>query len=84
MQQVKFDQVQLPALGMGTWHMGDQAAKRDAEIKALRYGLDHGLRVIDTAEMYGSGRSESLVGTAIQPYSRQDFFIISKFNPTCT
>lgn len=81
MQQVKFDQVQLPALGMGTWHMGDQAAKRDAEIKALRYGLNHGLRVVDTAEMYGSGRSESLVGTAIQPYSRQDLFIISKFYP---
>ncbi|MCL5457639.1 aldo/keto reductase [Loigolactobacillus coryniformis] len=81
MQQVKFDQVQLPALGMGTWHMGDQVAKRDAEIKALRYGLDHGLRVIDTAEMYGSGRSESLVGAAIQPYSRQDLFIISKFYP---
>lgn len=81
MQQVKFDQVQLPALGMGTWHMGDQVAKRDAEIKALRYGLDHGLRVIDTAEMYGSGRSESLAGAAIQPYSRQDLFIISKFYP---
>ncbi|MFC6170186.1 aldo/keto reductase [Loigolactobacillus jiayinensis] len=81
MQQIKLKRALLPALGMGTWHMGDQPTKRTAEIQALHYGLDHGLTVIDTAEMYGNGRSESLVGAAIRPYQRQDLFVISKFLP---
>ncbi|MFL2030061.1 aldo/keto reductase [Loigolactobacillus zhaoyuanensis] len=81
MQEIKFQRTTLPALGMGTWHMGEQSAQREAELTALRYGLDHGLTVIDTAEMYGEGRSESLVGAAIQSYQRGDLFLISKFYP---
>lgn len=81
MRQLKIQADQVPALGIGTWHMGDQPAKQAAEIKAIQYGLDHGLKVIDTAEMYGSGRSETLVGKAIQPYDRKSLFLISKFYP---
>ncbi|MFD0897541.1 aldo/keto reductase [Loigolactobacillus binensis] len=81
MQQIKFQTTSVPALGIGTWHMGEQPQQRPAELQALRYGLDHGLTVIDTAEMYGAGRSESLVGEAIQPYQREKLFLISKFYP---
>lgn len=54
--------VTVPALGMGTWNIGDSAARRSDEIESLRQGLEAGLRVVDTAEMYGNGRSEELVG----------------------
>lgn len=81
MRQLKFQSDQVPVLGIGTWHMGDQPAKQAAEIKAIQYGINHGLKVIDTAEMYGAGRSEILVGKAIAPYARQSLFLISKFYP---
>ena len=68
-------------LGMGTWHLGDSSAQRAEEIAALRYGIEHGISIIDTAEMYGSGRSESLVGEAVVPYERESLYIISKVLP---
>lgn len=68
-------------IGMGTWHMGDYPAKRKQEIEALRYGLENGIEVIDTAEMYGEGNSEKLVGEAIQDVNREDMYLISKFYP---
>ena len=55
----------MPALGQGTWNMGDSAGKRAAEIATLRRGIELGMTLIDTAEMYGSGHSESLVSEAI-------------------
>jgi diketogulonate reductase-like aldo/keto reductase len=55
----------LPRLGQGTWNMGDSAARRKEELAALREGIDLGMTLIDTAEMYGDGRSESLVAEAI-------------------
>ena len=71
---------QVPALGQGTWNMGDRRESRATEIAALRLGLDLGLRLIDTAEMYGSGRSESLVGEAIAG-RRDEAFLVSKVLP---
>ncbi|MDF7673246.1 aldo/keto reductase [Acetobacteraceae bacterium ESL0709] len=71
----------VPRLGMGTWAIGDAPDKRQNEIEALRYGLDAGLRVIDTAEMYGNGRSEMLVGEAISD-RRKDVFLTSKLLPS--
>lgn len=68
-------------LGMGTWHLGDRAATRQEEIAALRYGLEHGVSIIDTAEMYGSGRSENLVGQAVRPFARDSIYLISKVLP---
>jgi len=70
----------VPALGQGTWLMGEQAALRQQEIASLRAGLDAGLRLIDTAEMYGEGRTESLVGEAIAG-RRDEVFLVSKVYP---
>lgn len=71
----------LPALGMGTWNMGDAPARRADEIAALRAGIDAGMTVIDTAEMYGNGRSESVVGEAISDL-RDDVYLVSKVTPS--
>jgi diketogulonate reductase-like aldo/keto reductase len=71
----------VPALGQGTWNLGDSAARRDEELAALRTGLDLGLRVVDTAEMYGGGRSEELVGEALRG-RRDDAFLVSKVVPS--
>lgn len=70
----------VSALGQGTWNIGDRAETRAEEIAALRMGLDHGLTLIDTAEMYGNGRSEELVAEAIAG-RRDEVFIVSKVLP---
>jgi aldehyde reductase len=70
----------VPALGQGTWMLGEQPAARAAEIATLRAGLDLGLRLIDTAEMYGDGRAESLVAEALAG-RRDEAFIVSKVYP---
>ncbi len=73
--------MKLTGLGMGTWHLGEDPQRKKEEIAALRYGLTHGLKVIDTAEMYGDGQSEKLIGEAIKGYDRSTLFLISKFYP---
>ncbi len=70
----------LTGMGQGSWYMGDDKSKRAGEIDALRTGIELGLTVIDTAEMYGDGRSESLVGEAIAD-CRDKVFLISKVLP---
>ena len=55
----------MPALGLGTWHMGESAARRSAEVAAVRRAIDLGYRLIDTAEMYGEGGAEEVVGQAV-------------------
>lgn len=71
----------VPALGMGTWMMGDDPGRRAQELTALRTGLDLGLTVVDTAEMYGSGASEELVGEAVAG-RRDEVFLVSKVLPS--
>ncbi|KAB1654032.1 aldo/keto reductase [Pseudoclavibacter chungangensis] len=71
----------VPVLGQGTWNMGDDRGRRDEEIATLRAGLDLGLRVVDTAEMYGGGRSERLVGEAIAG-RRDEVFLVDKVLPS--
>lgn len=73
---------QVPAIGMGTWYLGDDPAVRQQEIEALRAGINAGMTMVDTAEMYGSGRSESLVGEAIVPFQREKLFLVSKVLPS--
>jgi aldehyde reductase len=70
----------VPALGMGAWNIGDRRADRGEEIATLRLGLDLGATLIDTAEMYGDGRSEELVGEAIAG-RRDEAFLVSKVLP---
>jgi len=70
----------VAALGQGTWTMGDSARRRKEEVAALRLGLDLGMTLIDTAEMYASGGSEEVVGEAIAG-RRDEVFIVSKVMP---
>ncbi|MDH3663741.1 MAG: aldo/keto reductase [Alphaproteobacteria bacterium] len=70
----------VPALGQGTWFMGDRPDQTAEEIKALRRGIDLGMTLIDTAEMYGNGAAEVLVGEAIRD-CRADVFLVSKVLP---
>lgn len=73
--------MRLPRLGQGTWNMGDRPAQRAEEIAALREGVALGMTLIDTAEMYGDGRSESLVGEAIAGL-RDRVFLVTKVLPS--
>jgi diketogulonate reductase-like aldo/keto reductase len=70
----------VPVLGQGTWGFGEDQTKRRAEIAALRLGLDLGMTMIDTAEMYGEGASEELIGEAIEG-RRAEVFLVSKVYP---
>lgn len=80
MDQVRFqDGVTVPALGQGSWRMGEGGDRR-AEADALRLGLDLGLKLIDTAEMYGEGGAEEVVGDAIAG-RREEVFLVSKVYP---
>ena len=71
---------QVSALGQGTWYMGETRAAREQEIATLRLGLDLGLTLIDTAEMYGDGGAEIVVGEAVRG-RRDEAFIVSKVYP---
>jgi len=73
--------MELPRMGQGTWYMGETPAKRTEEIAALREGINLGMTLIDTAEMYGEGRSETLVGEAIKNIPRESLYLVSKVYP---
>jgi len=70
----------VPAFGLGTWNIGDTRSQRAEEIATLRLGLDLGAKLIDTAEMYGDGRSEELVGEAVAG-RRDEVFLVTKVFP---
>jgi diketogulonate reductase-like aldo/keto reductase len=71
---------EIPAFGIGTWRMGEKRSLREREIAAIKLGVDLGVRLIDTAEMYGEGVAESLVAEAIAG-RRDDIFLVSKVYP---
>lgn len=73
--------MKLPRMGQGTWKLGDFSKNRNQEIESIRTGIENGLYLIDTAEMYGEGRSEKIVGEAIKPYDRKNLYIVSKVYP---
>ena len=84
------DRTAVPALGLGTWRMGETAAgsrTRAAETEAVRLALEIGYRLVDTAEMYGEGGAEEAVGAALHAWTaqpgcrREDLFIVSKVYP---
>ena len=82
-----FDGAAMPALGLGTWHMGESTAQRKAEVAAIRAAIGMGYRLIDTAEMYGEGGAEEVVGQAVAEalragdVRREELFIVSKVYP---
>ena len=77
----------VPALGLGTWMMGESASARAREIAAIRFAIDHGYRLFDTAEMYGEGGAETVLGTAladamrVHAIRREDVIVVSKIYP---
>ncbi|HXW65343.1 MAG TPA: aldo/keto reductase [Burkholderiaceae bacterium] len=78
---------EIPALGLGTWRMGESPRRRAAEVAAVRNALAMGYRLIDTAEMYGEGGAETVVGIAVADalrageVRRDELFIVSKVYP---
>jgi diketogulonate reductase-like aldo/keto reductase len=70
----------MPVFGLGTWRMGESARRRADELDALKFGLDLGYPMIDTAEMYGEGSAEEIVGEAIKGRATRPF-IVSKVYP---
>lgn len=74
------DGTPVPRVGQGTWFMGEDPSSRREEIASLRLGVELGMNLIDTAEMYGDGRAEVVVGEAIKGI-RDDVFLVSKVYP---
>ncbi len=74
------DGTKVPQLGLGTWHMGERSRDAAAEVRALQAGIDLGMTLVDTAEMYGAGGAESVVGQAIAG-RRDRVFLVSKAYP---
>ncbi len=80
MRTLELAGTQVPVIGQGTWRMGENRDRRKGEVAALREGLERGLRLIDTAEMYGEGGAEEVVGEAISG-KRDQVFLVSKVYP---
>jgi diketogulonate reductase-like aldo/keto reductase len=80
MRFTKLSGDEIPVLGQGTWQLGERAERRKLEIAALQLGIDLGLTLIDTAEMYGNGASEELVADAIAG-RRDQVFVVTKILP---
>ncbi|HEY1230017.1 MAG TPA: aldo/keto reductase [Ramlibacter sp.] len=85
--ELRGSQARIPVLGMGTWRMGEDRGQHANELAALRAGIATGYRLIDTAEMYGEGGAEELVGEAVAQavragdVEREELFIVSKAYP---
>jgi len=81
MKTIQFHgELALPAIGQGTWYMGENPSLRSQEVAALQAGLDLGLKVIDTAEMYADGGAEQVVGEALRG-RRDQAWLVSKVYP---
>ena len=70
----------VPVLGLGTWRMGERKSERAAEVAAIKLGLDLGIRLVDTAEMYGEGGAEEMLAEALSGCC-EDVFLVSKVYP---
>lgn len=69
------------SIGQGTWYLGENSHTYQSELSALKTGVEMGMNLIDTAEMYGEGAAELLVGDAIQGYDRESLYLVSKVYP---
>ncbi|RFZ77908.1 aldo/keto reductase [Lacrimispora amygdalina] len=75
------DGTAVPSLGQGTWFLGERRNRRKEELDSLRAGISAGMTLLDTAEMYGDGKAEELLGEAIQDFDRSSLFLVSKVYP---
>ncbi len=75
------DGTRVPAIGQGTWFLGEKRGVRNQELEALKAGIDAGMTLLDTAEMYGNGKAEELIGEAIRGIDRSRLFVVSKVYP---
>ena len=75
------DRTSVPALGQGTWFLGENLSLADQEKEALKAGIQAGMTLIDTAEMYGEGASERLIGETVRDMDRRKLFLVSKVYP---
>ncbi|WP_265587590.1 aldo/keto reductase [Sphingomicrobium arenosum] len=73
--------IEIPAVGIGTWHMGEDGSQRAREVEALRHAMKLGFTHFDTAEMYADGGAEEVLGEAIADSDRDTLFLVSKFYP---
>src|SRR5262249_7856239 len=80
MRTIELAGVPVPVIGQGTWRMGEGAGERTREVAALQQGIELGLPLIDTAEMYGEGGAEEVVGEALRG-RREQVFLVSKVYP---
>ncbi|ETP72581.1 aldo/keto reductase, diketogulonate reductase [Lachnospiraceae bacterium JC7] len=74
--------IKVPALGQGTWYLGESSLLRKREIEGIRKGIEAGMTLIDTAEMYGNGAAEDMLGEAISTVDRSRLYLVSKVLPT--
>lgn len=81
MKQITIANQTVPVIGVGTWNMGEIAALHDQEVQAIKTYLQAGAKLIDTAEMYGNGKSELLVHDAIKDVDRSQLMIVDKVLP---
>lgn len=81
MRKIDANGMKLPVLGQGGWTLGDDPARKREEIYALRYGIELGMNLIDTAEMYGDGASEMLIGEAVREVDRDHVILVTKVFP---
>jgi diketogulonate reductase-like aldo/keto reductase len=81
MRMISANGLSIPALGQGAWHIGDNIRQERDETAALRRGIELGMNMIDTAEMYGDGKSETLIGKALQDVRREEYLLVSKVYP---
>lgn len=75
------DGTEIPALGQGTWYLGEKESRAEQEKEALCAGIMEGMTLIDTAEMYGDGKAEMLVGQVVREVGRENLFLVSKVYP---
>lgn len=74
--------VKLPLIGFGTWCVGDNPGEKENEIETMKYGItQYGMNLIDTAEMYGLGKSERVVGELLKQFNREEIYLVSKIFP---
>ena len=75
------DNSYMPRMGQGTWQMGEDDEQYQREVDGLRHGIQEGLCMIDTAEMYADGKAENIAGDATKHFSREDLYLVSKVYP---